>query len=148
MATRLILAKRQMSSTDALLRDRASFRASSATSRPILLRCLKQQAKLDKASVHIGAFAFIHRFGSSLNTHVHVHICAIDGVFEALWGDITADAATPPGVAFHPASGIDAAAVAQVQAEVRTRILRAFAGRGLIERFEAREMLAFKHSGF
>jgi hypothetical protein len=38
--------------------------------------------------------------------------------------------------------------VAQVQAQVRTRILRAFAGRGLIERFEAREMLAFKHSGF
>ena len=26
--------------------------------------------------------------------------------------------------------------------------MRAFAGRGLIERFEAREMLAFKHSGF
>ena len=38
--------------------------------------------------------------------------------------------------------------MAQVQAEVRTRILRAFASRGLIERFEAREMLAFKHSGF
>jgi hypothetical protein len=73
---------------------------------------------------------------------------AVDGVFEALQGDITADPATPPGVVFHPASGIDAAAVAQVQVEVRTRILRAFAGRGLIERFEAREMLAFKHSGF
>ena len=38
--------------------------------------------------------------------------------------------------------------MAQVQAEVRTRILRAFAGRGLIERFVATEMLAFKHSGF
>ena len=48
----------------------------------------------------------------------------------------------------HPASGIDEAAVAQVQAEVGTRILRAFAGRGLIERFEAREMLAYRHSGF
>ena len=43
------------------------------------------------------------------------------------WGDITADQATPPGVVFHPASGIDAADVAQVQAQVRTRILRAFA---------------------
>ena len=63
-------------------------------------------------------------------------------------GDSTADPATPPGVVFHSASGIDAAAVAQVQAQVRTRILRAFASRGLIERFEAREMLAFKHSGF
>ena len=38
--------------------------------------------------------------------------------------------------------------LAQVQAEVRTRILRAFAGRGLIERFEARERLAYRHSGF
>ena len=49
---------------------------------------------------------------------------------------------------FHPANGIDEAAVAEVQAEVRTRILRAFAGRGLIERFEAREMLAYRRSGF
>ena len=99
------------------------------------------------ASVQIGAVAFIHRFGSSLNTHVHLHICAIDGVFEAL-EDTTVGPATPPGVVFHPASGIDEAAVAQVQAEVRTRILRAFAGRGLIERCEAKEMLAYRHSGF
>ena len=28
-------------------------------------------ATLDNAAVHIGAVAFIHRFGSSLNTHVH-----------------------------------------------------------------------------
>ena len=60
---------------------------------------------------------------------MHFHICAIGGVFEALWGDITADPATPPGIVFHPASGIgiDEAAVAQVQAQVRTRIPRAFA---------------------
>jgi hypothetical protein len=44
--------------------------------------------------------------------------------------------------------GITTAALAQGQAEVRTRILRAFAARALIERFKAREMLAFKHSGF
>ena len=84
-------------------------------------------AKLDKAAVHIGAVAFIHRFGSSLNTHVHFHICAIDGVFESLGGDASADCASPPVVVFHPASGIEEAAVAQVQAQVRTRILRAFA---------------------
>ena len=29
----------------------------------------------DPASLHLGAVAFIHRFGSSLNTHVHV-LCA------------------------------------------------------------------------
>ena len=38
---------------------------------------------IDKRDVHLGACAFIHRFGSSLNTHVHFHICVIDGVFEA-----------------------------------------------------------------
>ena len=26
----------------------------------------------------------IHRFGSSLNTHVHFHVCVVDGVFEAV----------------------------------------------------------------
>ena len=36
----------------------------------------------DKTALHIGAVAFIHRFGSSLNEHVHLHVCAVDGVFE------------------------------------------------------------------
>lgn len=70
------------------------------------------------------------------------------GVFEALAGDATANPATPPRVVFHPASGIDKAAVAPGAGEVRIRILDAFAGCCLIERFEAREMLPFKHSGF
>ncbi len=34
-----------------------------------------------------------------------------------------------PGIVFHPASAIDVTAVAQVQATLRRRILRAFAGR-------------------
>ena len=92
----------------------------------------------DMATLHIGAVAFIHRFGSSLNAHVHFHVCVVDGVFEA----------TESGVIFHPASGIDADTVAQVQATLRRRILRAFVGRGLLESFEAKEMLAYKHSGF
>lgn len=48
--------------------------------------------------------AFIHRFGSSLNGHVHFHVCVVDET-----------------------------AVAQVQTDFRRRILRAFAGRGLRE---------------
>lgn len=35
---------------------------------------------IDKRDGHIGACAFIHRFGSSLNTHVHFHICVIECV--------------------------------------------------------------------
>ncbi len=53
-----------------------------------------------------------------------------------------------PGIVFHPASAIDATAVAQVQVDLRRRILRAFVGRGLIEQADAKEMLAYQHSGF
>ncbi len=92
-------------------------------------------AQVDKAALHIGAIVFIHRFGSSLNGHVHFHVCAVDGVFEevavAVEGESDAQS-LPPGIAFHPASVIDETAVAQVQAELPHRILRAFVGRGLI----------------
>ena len=75
-------------------------------------------AHMDKAGLHIGAIAFIHRFGSSLNEHVHFHVCVVDGVFEEVEGEGDADA-TPrissPGVIFHAATGIDAATVAPVQ---------------------------------
>ncbi len=111
--------------------------------------------KASRASPHIGAVAFIHRFGSSLNEHVHFHVCAVDGVFEEVTGEGGADAhaqahaqARSPGVIFHPATGVNVDAVAQVQATLRKRILRAFVGRGLLGGFEAQEMLAYRHSGF
>ncbi|WP_413882000.1 transposase [Candidatus Aalborgicola defluviihabitans] len=106
---------------------------------------------MDKAAKHIGAVAFIHRFGSSLNAHVHFHVCVVDGVFEAVALEGDANAApqsSPPGIVFHPASGIDADTVAQVQTTLQKRILRAFVGRGLIEKADAKEMLAYQHSGF
>ncbi len=49
-------------------------------------------AHMDKAGLHIGAIAFIHRFGSSLNEHVHFHVCVVDGVFEEVEGEGDADA--------------------------------------------------------
>ena len=105
--------------------------------------------QVDKAALHIGAIAFIHRFGSSLNQHVHFHVCVVDGVFEEVPGQGDADAqSSPPGIVFHPASAIDETAVAQVQADLRRRILRAYVGRGLLESCDAKEMLAYQHSGF
>jgi hypothetical protein len=56
---------------------------------------------------------------SSLNAHVHFHVRVVDGVFEEV-----------AGIVFHPASAIDETAVAQVQTDLRRRILRAFVGRG------------------
>jgi hypothetical protein len=104
-------------------------------------------AHVDRAALHIGAVAFIHRFGSSLNGHVHFHVCVVDGVFEEVAGDTDAQSSSP-GIVFHPASAIDEAAVAQVQTDLRRRILRAFVGRGLLESCDAKDMLAYQHSGF
>jgi hypothetical protein len=106
-------------------------------------------AQVDKAALHIGATAFIHRFGSSLNQHVHFHVCVVDGVFEAVAGTADGDdAAPPPEVIFHPATGVGADAVGQVQATLRKRILRAFVARGLLESCDAKDMLTYQHSGF
>ena len=60
----------------------------------------------------------------------------VDGVFEELVGEGSADAAmqvSASGVVFHPATGIDAATVAPVQTTLQKRILRAFVARGLLE---------------
>ena len=66
----------------------------------------------------------------------------VDGVFEAVAGDVVADVqATAPSVIFYPASEIDETAVALAQATLRKRILRAFVGRGLLQSFEAKKML-------
>ena len=110
-------------------------------------------ANVDKVALHIGAVAFIHRFGSSLNEHVHFHVCVVDGVFEEVTGGTDADAdlqSLPtsvifgaPKLRFHPASGINETAVAPAQASLRRRILRAFVGRGLLESCDAKEMLAY-----
>jgi hypothetical protein len=106
-------------------------------------------ASVDKATLQIGAVAFIHRFGSSLNGHVHFHVCVVDGVFEEVAVAVEADAqSSPPGIVFHPASAIDETAVAQVQTNLRRRILRAFVGRGLLESCDAKEMQGYQHSGF
>ena len=80
---------------------------------------------------------------------MHFHVCVVDGVFEDVAGEVDADLkTTPAGVIFHPASGIDATVVAQVQADLRRRIRRALVGWRLIEQADAKDMLAYQHSGF
>jgi hypothetical protein len=60
----------------------------------------------------------------------------------------TADAADEKaGVDFHAATGLDAAAIAKVQAQVRQRILRAFVRRGLIGKSDDDEMMGWEHGG-
>ena len=63
----------------------------------------------------------------------------IDGVFEALPDALE--------VKFHTATGLNEAVIAQVQANVRKRILRAFVARGHIEACDAKDMAAYAHGG-
>jgi hypothetical protein len=103
-------------------------------------------AGIDKRASHIGACAFIHRFGSSLNTHVHFHICVIDGVFEA--GEASGDDKDGnASVIFHVASHLDAAAIAKVQSEVKRRLVRAFVKRGLLDAIDGEVMHLAQHGG-
>jgi hypothetical protein len=115
-------------------------------------RCLREHSPGCNTKARIGAVAFIHRFGSSLNAHVHFHYCIVDGLFQpaANIGD-TADAADAADevavVDFHATTGLDAVAIAKVQAQVRQRILRAFVRCGLIGKGDREEMMGWEHGG-
>ena len=105
-------------------------------------RCLREHSPGSSAAARLGAVVFIHRFGSSLNAHLHFHCCIIDGVFAPARA---ADGAAR--VVFHAASGLDAAAVTTVQTQVRHRVLRAFVRRSLLEPSAGEEMGGWDHGG-
>ena len=96
----------------------------------------------DRPSVarpRLGAVSFLHRFGSALNHHVHLHACATDGVFVP-----TCD--QPP--AFLPARAITQADLAALTEKVRRRVVRWFRMQRLLDADAAADMLARENSGF
>jgi hypothetical protein len=101
-------------------------------------QCLRAHSPGSGPAARLGAVAFIHRFGSTLNAHLHFHCVVIDGVF---------DAATTGGIIFTAATGVDANAIAQVQAQVRRRLLRVFVRRGLLPRDDAVATGQWAHGG-
>jgi Putative transposase/Transposase zinc-binding domain len=101
-------------------------------------QCLRTHSPGSGSSARFGAVTFIHRFGSTLNLHLHFHCVVIDGVFAP---------APAGGVVFHAAAGLDENAIAQVQAQVRRRLLRVFVRRGLLPEDDARAMAQWEHGG-
>jgi hypothetical protein len=73
----------------------------------------------------------VHRFGSALNRHVHLHVCATDGVFVPAAGG--AGCFAPP--AFLPARPITQADLATVTERVRCRVIRFLQARSPARRF-------------
>ncbi|MBK7675760.1 MAG: transposase [Candidatus Accumulibacter sp.] len=46
----------------------------------VMERCLRKHSPACLVDAWLGAVAFIHRFGVSLNEHVHLHCCVIAAV--------------------------------------------------------------------
>ena len=91
------------------------------------------------ARPRLGAVSFLHRFGSALNHHVHLHACTTDGVFVP-----TGDG--PP--AFLPGRPITQADLAALTEKVRRRVVRWFRMQRLLDADAAADMLARENSGF
>ena len=96
------------------------------------------------ARPRLGAVSFLHRFGSALNHHVHLHVCATDGVFMPAIGG--AGCCAPP--VFLPARPITQADLATVTERVRRRVIRWLRLAHLLDAAAAADMLAWENSGF
>ena len=94
---------------------------------------------LSAARPRLGGVSFLHRFGSALNHHVHLHACATDGVFVPN-GD------GPP--AFLPTRPLTAADLAAITERVRRRVIRWFRRSRFLDAAAAADMLAWENSGF
>ena len=92
----------------------------------------------------LGAVSFLHRFGSALNHHVHLHACVTDGVFVPAAAEAGCDA--PP--VFIPARPITQADLAALTERVRRRVIRWFRMQRLLDAAAAADMLAWENSGF
>jgi hypothetical protein len=84
----------------------------------------------------LGAVSFVHRFGSALNRHVHLHCGIIDGLF---------DPGEDGQVRSLHAPALTTAEMAAITEPVRRRVLRWFARSGLLVPEEARDMLGWAH---
>ena len=83
---------------------------------------------------HFGAVSFVHRFGASLNRHLHYHCAIFDGVFDRLEAG---------GVQFRQASALTPEEVAVIEEQVRRRVLRWFSRHGLLDSDDVRDMLTW-----
>jgi hypothetical protein len=95
------------------------------------------------ARPRLGA-VFLHRFGSALNHHVHLHVCATEGVFVPAADGARCDASP----AFLPARPITQVHLAALTERVRRRVIRWFRMQRLLDAAAAADMLTWENSGF
>ena len=83
-----------------------------------LARFYKASAKRagEQGKLHTGAVTFVQRFGSSLNVHVHLHTCQLDGVFV----EDPSEPRSPPR--FAPAAPISRVALEDIVSRIARRV--------------------------
>ncbi len=91
------------------------------------------------ARPRLGPVSFVHRFGSALNQHVHLHACVTDGVFMPTGDEPSA---------FLPARPITQVHLASLTEKVRRRVVPWFRMQRLFAVAAAADMLAWENSGF
>ena len=82
--------------------------------------------------------------GSALNHHVHLHVCATEGVFVPAADGAGCDASP----AFLPARPINQADLAALTERVRRRVIHWFRLTRLLDTAAAADMLTWENSGF
>ena len=99
-------------------------------------------ATLPSPRPRVGAVSFLHRSGSGLNRHAHLHAAVTDGVF--LPGPHGPDG--PP--AFLPARPLTQGDLAALTERVRRRVIAFFKRQGFLKAHAAADILAWENSGF
>jgi hypothetical protein len=113
------------------------------------LLCAAAGVKIDADALpathpRLGVVSFLHRFGSALNHHVHLHVCATDGVFMPAANGAGRDA--PP--AFLPVRPITQVHLVVLTERVRRCVIRWFRLAHLLDASTAADILAWENSGF
>ncbi|WXG54263.1 MAG: transposase [Candidatus Sedimenticola sp. (ex Thyasira tokunagai)] len=103
----------------------------------VIERTLREQCPDAPPTAKYGGVTYIHRFGSSLNAHLHFHSCMMDGLF----------AQTEEGLQFYEATGLSDEVIQQAQKKIRKRVLRLFVRRGLLTSDDAEQMQTWQNGG-
>jgi len=99
---------------------------------------VRQRSPNAPAGARFGAVAFVHRFGSYLNSHIHYHVLVTDGVFSAGEDD---------QAEFHPALDLDDDDFLSVQQKMRKRGLRWLHRHGHLDDMAVHTMDSADHAG-
>jgi hypothetical protein len=99
----------------------------------VIEQALRQLSGCDYTTARVGASSYLHRFGSSLNPHVHFHCCVTDGLFNA----------EAEGVKFHGIEAITEEDLQGIQQTLRRRLIGLFKRRGLLEPEQAQDLLSW-----